>query len=214
MKSVIADALQERIVNTFSTIDVPLRQAELAAEFGTSHIPVREALALLAEKGLVLALPNRGAVIPPMSAAQCRELALMRCALETLAIEQAMTSLQPEHLRRAELAHQRGRHAATMTGRASANWAFHDALYAAAPMPRLRSDIERLWTHTERYLRFAWREAGYEARSDVEHAEILVACRRGDVARAVALTREHILEASRTIEAFIGRMQAAPVKAV
>jgi len=40
----IAQALEQRIVEGLHEQPVPLRQAELALEFGTSHIPVREAL--------------------------------------------------------------------------------------------------------------------------------------------------------------------------
>ena len=72
---IIAQALEQRIIEGLHEQAVPLRQAELALEFGTSHIPVREALATLAEKGLVQIIPNRGAVVAPLSAKQCNELA-------------------------------------------------------------------------------------------------------------------------------------------
>ena len=44
-----------------------LVERSIATELGTSHIPVREALARLAEEGLVVRLPRRGARVAELS---------------------------------------------------------------------------------------------------------------------------------------------------
>ena len=196
----IARALEQRIVEGLHAQALPLRQAELAAEFGTSHIPVREALATLAEKGLVQIIPNRGAVVVPLSAGQCRELAEMRAALEPLALRRSVPRLTEDMLAAARKACDQGRRARSLTLRAQHNWAFHRALYAGGEQPFLMGQLETLWRHADRYLMFAWTHARYEARSDDEHAGLLEACEARDVRRACTLTRAHIEAAARAVE--------------
>lgn len=196
----IAQALEQRIVEGLHAQALPLRQAELAAEFGTSHIPVREALATLAEKGLVQIVPNRGAVVVPLSAGQCRELAEMRAALEPLALRRSVPRLTDAMLAAARKACEQGRRARSLALRAQHNWAFHRALYAGGDQPFLMTQLETLWRHADRYLMFAWTHARYEARSDDEHAGLLQACEARDVRRACMLTRQHIEAAAQAVE--------------
>jgi DNA-binding GntR family transcriptional regulator len=188
----IAQALERRIVLGNYTAPVALRQADVAAEFAASHIPVREAFARLAESGLVQVLPNRGAVIVPLSAAQCLELAEMRCALEALALSHAMAAHRAATwvCARAALAQSEG--AQDHWDRALANWAFHDSLYADAQRPFLRQQIGALWRHATRYLVFAWAQANHVRPSDREHRALLKACQRGEPDIALALLRQHI----------------------
>ena len=58
----IAAALRAQIVKGELKSAQPLRQDELAARFGVSKIPLREALVQLKAEGLVQFYPNRGAV--------------------------------------------------------------------------------------------------------------------------------------------------------
>ena len=196
----IGAELERRIIEGVYAQAGPLRQADLAAEFGVSHIPVREALATLAEKGLVRIVPNRGAVVVPLSAGQCTELAEMRCALEDLAIRNAVPALADAHLAAAREALGAGAAATGLSERAHWNWVFHRSLYAAARRPFLLEQLESLWRHADRYLQYAWARARYEARSDQEHAQILEACVAGDAALASRLTRRHIRSAARAVE--------------
>jgi DNA-binding GntR family transcriptional regulator len=193
---VIAQALEKRIVEGTLEETRPLRQAELAKEFGCSHIPVREALAALSEKGLVQIIPNRGAVVVPLSADHCRELADMRVALETLAVQGSVPRLTEAHVASARTALAAARKAKTLQARAQHNWAFHRALYIASERPFMMSQLEKLWMHADRYLQFTWAHLPYEPRSDREHEAILDACEQGNVRLARQLTKAHILEAA------------------
>jgi DNA-binding GntR family transcriptional regulator len=70
--------------------------------------------------------------------------------------------------------------------------AFHFALYEASSYPQCLSIVERLWHHSERYVRFyATTKSGAE-NSLSEHRQILDAARahRGDLARK--LTADHV----------------------
>lgn len=56
----IADALRERIYAGVYAPGAILRQEQMAAEFGISRTPLREALRVLERDGLVIHLPGRG----------------------------------------------------------------------------------------------------------------------------------------------------------
>jgi DNA-binding GntR family transcriptional regulator len=62
---------------------------ELAARFGVSHTPIREALISLAGIGVVDLLPNRGAVVRRVTAHEVREVCQVRRVLECEAARSA-----------------------------------------------------------------------------------------------------------------------------
>jgi DNA-binding GntR family transcriptional regulator len=77
-----------------------LRQEELAAEFGVSRIPVREALGRLQAEGLLVVEPNRGAFVPVLDAGEVSEIFDLRVLLETDALRRAVPAHTPRSLRR------------------------------------------------------------------------------------------------------------------
>src|SRR5262245_7294986 len=56
----ILATLTERIVDGSLPPGAPVRQDRVAEEFGSSHVPVREAFRLLEAEGLLIALPRKG----------------------------------------------------------------------------------------------------------------------------------------------------------
>jgi DNA-binding GntR family transcriptional regulator len=52
-----------------------LGEMELAEKFEVSRSPVREALLALEKEGTVIITPNKGAILKPLSAEECRRLA-------------------------------------------------------------------------------------------------------------------------------------------
>ena len=64
--------------------------APLAERFGTSEIPVREAMRMLQRDGLVRIESHRGATVASVSWEQLYEAIFMRSYLEILAIQEAV----------------------------------------------------------------------------------------------------------------------------
>src|ERR1700730_18622966 len=75
-----------------------LKIAELAAAFGTSAMPVREALNRLAAERAVESLPNRGVRVPALSKDSLQDLRETRFAVEGLAVERAAINMSSETL--------------------------------------------------------------------------------------------------------------------
>src|SRR5258707_378026 len=67
----------------------PLVTQALAARFGVSHTPIREALITLAGIGIIDLLPNRGACVRPVTARDIREICQVRRVLECEATRSA-----------------------------------------------------------------------------------------------------------------------------
>ena len=70
-----------------------IRQELLAAHFGASRIPVREALKQLENEGLVVLAPNRGAWIADVNSEESIEVYKIREVVEPLAIFESVPNL-------------------------------------------------------------------------------------------------------------------------
>ena len=92
----VHDVLMERIRDVELPPFEELSEARLAAEFGVSRTPVREALARLARRGLVDILPQRGTVVSPLSEALIAKSRFIREALERPLARLAAEKLTPE----------------------------------------------------------------------------------------------------------------------
>src|SRR5688572_16537325 len=97
----IADSLRGDILRGKLPSGQALKQDEIAAQFGVSKIPVREALFQLKAEGLVNFYPNRGAFVSELSAVEVDEIYFMRIALETAVLARAIPDLTVAHLKHA-----------------------------------------------------------------------------------------------------------------
>lgn len=192
--TLVADVLREAILAGVLRGGQQLTQDEIAAQFGISRIPVREALRELQGEGLVTLHPHRGAMVSELSATELQESIEIRVALETMAIRLAIPHLTDEVLERAERVLDEvdsDPEAAERWGHY--NWEFHSALYETANRPRLLYMIRTLHNNVVRYLRVQVSAMGYEQRGQQEHRRFLDACRRRDTDAAVSLLEEHLM---------------------
>ena len=80
--AMIAGALRDVICSGEISPGAPLKQDEIAAEFGVSHTPVREALKLLVSEGLATLHHNRGCFVAGLSSMVACELMEFRALIE------------------------------------------------------------------------------------------------------------------------------------
>ncbi|OBI56813.1 GntR family transcriptional regulator [Mycobacterium sp. E787] len=190
----IANALRAAIVDGTLAPGAPLRQDAIARHFSVSAIPVREALRQLESEGWARVEMNKGATVAPLSADEAREVYEMRAALESLAIGLAIPAHTPASLRRAETLCEAASAETEPSLYVARNEAFHTSLYEPADRPQLLAMIALLHERGERYLRLKFGLPSYKGQSDREHAALLSAVRRRDVANAQALVSRHLLD--------------------
>jgi DNA-binding GntR family transcriptional regulator len=178
-----------------------LRQEELADVFGTSRIPVREALRALEYEGLVTSEPHRGFTVTSLDADDVQEVYDLRILLECEAVKLALPLLTDEDLEDLERVFSEMQSAETPDQQLAARERFYLRLYSVTGRPRLVGLIMRLRQEVARVLRWAT-----IVHSSSIHEHFFEAVRVGDVERANAhlaghyrrvavLIRRHIKEA-------------------
>lgn len=192
----IAAALREEIQRGALVPDRPIRQEEVAARFGVSRIPVREALGRLEAEGLVVVRPNRGALVAALGAEELREVYELRALVEGDLLARAVPRLTAADLARAEALHAALGVTEDPDVQGDLNREFHQVLLGAADRPRQRALAEQLRGVVERYETLQ-RALLYEtAAFQEDHRRILDACRRGDPAGARDTLEEHLRHAA------------------
>jgi DNA-binding GntR family transcriptional regulator len=169
-----------------------LKIADLAAAFGTSAMPVRDALNRLTVERALETLPSRTVRVPALSRDALQDLRETRFAIEGLAISRAAANVTPESLDllRSLIAAQTATDSEHISEEsAEQNRAFHFAIYRQSGSAVLMPIIESLWLQFGPYLREASeRFDGGEGRGTNFHLEILDALSRRDpVAARTAL---------------------------
>ncbi len=191
-----------------------LRLAELAESYNVSEMPVREALRMLQQAGLVVFENHRGATVAELSFSELYEVIETRTYLEILAICQAVPFHTKESLAELGELHAQMTSEAAGTKYFSLNHSFHLALYRGCKNAFLKQEIDGLWERAWR----RWSKSLYELRPDrigianAEHLVILDAIRRGavdEVEWASRLHRESTLRAWRSMTAIEDQKQLA-----
>ena len=93
----IHDILRERLVTHQIRPGDHVRQDSIAAEFGMSKIPVREALTRLEANGLVISTHHKGYLAAPLSLAEVDELYALRLLVEPVTTALAATMANVSH---------------------------------------------------------------------------------------------------------------------
>jgi DNA-binding GntR family transcriptional regulator len=187
----------------------PLRQDEIAFQFGVSKIPVREALVQLKAEGLVNFYPNRGAFVSELSAAEAEEIYIMRIALEKEILTRAIPHLTVSHFKQAgELLADTDREE-NIARWGELNWEFHATLYSPAGLLRLMETLRTLHTNIARYLVLYLAGMEYQKKSQREHRALLKACREGEIEKAQTILEEHLRSASTQLVKYLNKQSKA-----
>jgi DNA-binding GntR family transcriptional regulator len=219
----LAHELQVEIVTGRIALGTRLRQEDLAARYGVSRTPIREALRQLQAIGLVEQLGHRGALVRSFSPDECRNIFLVRAELEGLAAERAagrLTTYDNADLETAQALLRAGgdRHeqlpASDEPGRmialeqcSQANELYHNVILAAANCPPLRDTVQGLTNRVPRSL--AWHtfaaDPGIVPRSAADHDRITEALNAPDARRARKLLQSHVLDTGETLARWLER---------
>ncbi|MCA1223747.1 GntR family transcriptional regulator [Streptomyces sp. 8L] len=183
----------------------------LAEQLQMSQTPVRDALSLLAEQGLVIRRPNHTTVIGGQPAERSSEVSMVRSILEPEAAKLAALRGEPGDVAAMAAACDALDAALADGGQAASgdlNARFHLAVARACGSPMLADFVGRVWRQMPLEGLTA---SGQLARAAQEHRAVLDAVRAGDGDAARALMAEHVGHAARATEDYLRRVaQAAP----
>jgi DNA-binding GntR family transcriptional regulator len=208
-----ADELRRRILEGELAEGFQLRQDALAAEFGISRIPLREAFVQLESEGLVQILPHKGAIVSELSLADIEELFELRGLLEPVLLHKSVPRLTSEDF--AELDRILAEYSEELHANAPARWGelntqLHQLLMSRANQPKTASIVNSLLLQTDRYTRLQLSLSRQSAaRAESEHAELVDLCRKGDARGAAALLKRHIGHVSDELRAFLTSRRSA-----
>lgn len=197
----VRDGLRKAILDGEYASGAKLSQDGLATRFGTSRIPVREALRHLEAEGLVTIHSNRGATVTTLSLREVLEIMDIRIALECCAIRFAIPNIVEADITKASDVLASYDHEDEPEGWSEINWRFHKALYAPCDRPRLLALIESNFSYVDRLSRMRIsRRSGKDLPLE-EHYLIFEAWRDGDIDRAERVLRDHLVATQKMLMA-------------
>lgn len=188
----IRDGLLDRIFSGEMNSGERLVETRIAAEFGTSQAPVREALRDLEGLGLVENRPRRGRTVVPFVEQTIREAYLVRAALEEAATRLAMLSDNVPFARMEADVEDMYRCATAGDSRAMglASTRFHRHVIEASNNSLLQRAWEALQIEARTAIALMVIGPNLEHVAD-EHRELLDSLRAGDVESACRHARDH-----------------------
>ncbi|MBZ9938491.1 GntR family transcriptional regulator [Mesorhizobium sp. BR1-1-16] len=187
--------LADEIVRGVFAPGDPLDEAGLAARYGVSRTPVREALRQLAASGLVEIRPHRGAIVTRPSESRLMEMFIVMAELESLCAAlaaEAMSLLERRELERVHRVLGELVKSGDPLRYAEANERFHGAIYAGAHNGYLAELTLATRARLAPFRRAQFRRVGRLADSFDEHDRIVESILRGDRDQATREMRSHI----------------------
>lgn len=197
--------IRQRIIDGRYTPGYRLTLSTLAEEFGTSTVPVREAIRWLEAEGLVKSTHNKGSQVSQINMEEYTESMYSLAVLEAMATALSAPLLTEEQIEMAEAFNRRMEELTEATifdsdAYRRLNGHFHSALCAACPNKRLlalvTTEAERVNIIRRSALSF---ERTWSAHSVRQHDILLDLIRRGAPAHEIeSFAREHKLSSLRS----------------
>jgi DNA-binding GntR family transcriptional regulator len=185
-QEVVLTAMRDAILSGATPPGARLRQEKLAERFGTSRIPVREALRALEYEGLVRSARYRGFTVTELDADDIEEVYDLRVLLEGHAVRLALPLLTEDDLHTLEELYTEMTQASPGEAQLAARERFYIRLYSMTGRPRLVGLIARLRQEVARSLRWPTLQ-----HAPSHHEAFFEAIRVGDAERAVSQLATH-----------------------
>lgn len=190
----VTDALRQAIVTLELKPGEVIDKGAVCERLGVSRFPVSEALSRLQAEGLVDILPQRGSVVSFVRIADVVEYMLIRKALESEAVRVLVARRDPRlvEMLRANLdAQQAAAQNDDREGFHGQDLEFHDLLFEALELPRIKSVIDGARANLDRARRLIITPRRL-SHSMSEHRAIFNAIAAADGALAEREMRGHI----------------------
>lgn len=217
LAATVADRLRQAIIDAELALGSELSEVGLATRLGVSRTPVREALTLLQQQGMVNIIPQRGTYVFFPTEQDIIDLCEYRIVLENRAVSFSMARHREEtiaQLRAALEIMEQARADGDAVAYSRADTLFHEAFihncrnrYLQEGYAQVAGQISTLRTHLSVPI------AGAQERSYLHHRQIEEAFSNGDILAIDAILTDHILATRRSyIEAMQGGILKAPAR--
>jgi len=197
--------LRERILSGAIPASTRMVEGRLAGMIGASRTPVREALHLLHQEGLLEQIPRVGYRVKPVSWEEVEEIVEIRTVNEILAVTWAMDRITPAEIAALEENLELGR-AEIEAGRPESfvrrGAEFHDLLVRASGSQRLSELCQNLRGHMHRYRVGSFHVAETGLRAIEGHRHILDCLKKRDKEAAARAVRVHLAQSKADILRF------------
>jgi DNA-binding GntR family transcriptional regulator len=183
--------------------EVRLDERQLALSLGVSRTPIREAMQLLEQEGLLRTVPRRGVFIVRKTRRQIVEMIEMWAAIESMAARLATLHASDDDiagLRRMFDEFRTAAPAEHIDEYSDANIAFHQAIIRLSGSHLMGQTLENLFIHVRAIRRMTISQVDRAARSIVDHMRIIEALEARDTELAERLVRQHSLDLARHVE--------------
>lgn len=173
---------------------IRLDERELCQALGVSRTPIREALNLLEQEGLVRSLPRQGVFVVKKTKKEVLESITVWGALESaaagLATERA-TDEELAELRKLFREFDGDRPAAHLNEYSDANIAFHQRIIRLGRCQMIIDITENLFIHVRAIRKMTIKQENRAEQSIADHFAIIEALEQREARRAEQLVREH-----------------------
>ena len=210
LREKVYDELRADMISCHLAPGTEIRETELAARFGVSKSPVRDALMRLEREGLVITLPRQGYRVAPVSLTDIQDMFHLRDALERACMERIVRRASDAQL--AELEPFRQFEPADWGGGFVAyNREFHNALARIAGNARMRDQLSDLIDQMQRAVQLSLSslKSGDPQSVVAEHCQIIDALRARQLSRAQRLASRHVGEAGKRVMRAMSRVVIA-----
>jgi len=188
----IADHIRREVMSGELAGGEPLREHDLAARFGVSRGPIRDALLQLTQEGLLVAKPNCGVKVREAPREELQPLIVdVRRRVEAFALRQGFQRLSGDALPRLEATLEQLKAACgqgDMQGVVEHDMALHRSIVQAAD----DEDLVAVWLPVVIRMMLHYTRHEDLTESYREHAAIVNAIRAGDKRAAVNALKENI----------------------
>jgi len=192
----VADRVRDMIFDRSLPPGHRIDELDLSAKLGTSRTPLREALKVLANEGLVRLAPGRGAYVTELAPQEVDSLFPVLAMLEARCAGEAVRRLTAPDLRRLDAIHQK-MEACVAAGDAAAYHRAADDLHHQLQLIAGNPWLLRTCSDLRRFLRLArgmtQQSPGRLLQSLAEHRTLMKSISRGDVDSAEHVMHHHLL---------------------
>ena len=201
----VAERLRQRIFSHELPPGTWVDEQALAADYGISRTPLREALKVLAAEGLVTLKPRRGCYVTEISERDLDEIFTVMALLEGQCAADTARKASEANLDQLRAIHddlERAADANDIDGFFEANQAFHQEVQHIAGnrwLTQAITDLRKVIKLSRHHSLFS---DGRLRQSLAEHRGLLDALSRRDVARSEQLMREHISSGRQALAKF------------